>query len=87
MIASPDGRDRSVKIYQDAYIYASILEDGKRVAYEAKPDRYTWIQVAKGTVTVGSLKLQAGDAVSSDRAEKLEITAQGDAELLVFDLA
>lgn len=87
LIASPDGCDRSVKIHQDAYIYASILEDGKNVVYDAKPDRYTWIQVAKGTVTVGALKLQAGDAVSSDRAEKLEIVALGDAELLLFDLA
>ncbi len=87
LITSSDGRDRSVKIYQDANIYASILEAGKSVAYEAKPDRYTWIQVAKGAVTVGSLKLQAGDAVSSDRAEKLEIIAQVDTEFLLFDLA
>jgi hypothetical protein len=91
LIASPEGRDRSVTIYQDTYIYASILMDGQSIVYTPRPDRYTWIQLAKGdvmtTTTVGSLKLQAGDAISSDRSEQLEITAQGDAEFLLFDLA
>lgn len=87
LIASPDGRDRSVKIHQDALIYASILEDARSVVYVPQPDRYTWIQVAKGEVSIGSLRLQAGDAVSSDRADSLEIIAQGNAEFLLFDLA
>jgi len=87
LIASPDGRDRSVKIHQDAHIYASILEDARSIVYAPQSDRYTWIQVAKGEVSIGSLRLQAGDAVSSDRADSLEIIAQGNAEFLLFDLA
>jgi len=87
LIASPDGRDRSVKIHQDAHIYTSILEDARSIVYAPQSDRYTWIQVAKGEVSIGSLRLQAGDAVSSDRADSLEIIAQGNAEFLLFDLA
>lgn len=87
LIASTDGRDRSVTIHQDAYVYASILEDGAEVTHTVKPNRYAWIQVARGTVLVGDRLLNGGDAISSDQAGDLKITSQGNAEILVFDLA
>lgn len=87
LIASPDGRDRSVSIYQDANVYASILEDGAEVTHRLNPNRYAWIQVARGNVLVGDRLLSAGDAISSDQAGDLKITSQGNAEILVFDLA
>ncbi len=87
LIASPSGRDRSVKIYQDALIYASILEDGAKVVHSVAPNRYAWIQVARGNVMVGDRLLNGGDAISSDQVGDLTIVAQGDAEILVFDLS
>ena len=87
LIASPDGRDRSVTIYQDAYIYASILEDGAEVTHLVNQNRYAWIQVARGTVLVGDRLLNGGDAIASDQAGDLKLIAQGSAEVLVFDLA
>lgn len=87
LIASPDGRDRSVTIHQDANVYASILEDGAEVTHRLNPNRYAWIQVARGNVLVGDRLLSAGDAISSDQAGDLKITSQGNAEILVFDLA
>lgn len=87
LIASPDGRDRSVTIHQDANIYASILEDGAEVTHTVNPNRYAWIQVARGNVLVGDRLLNAGDAISSDQTGDLKITSQGNAEVLVFDLA
>lgn len=87
LITSHDGRDRSVTIHQDAYIYASILEDGVEVTHTVNPNRYVWIQVARGNVLVGDRLLNGGDAISSDQAGDLKITSQGDSEILVFDLA
>lgn len=87
LIASPNGRDHSVTIHQDANVYASILEDGAEVTHTVNPNRYAWIQVARGTVLVGDRLLNAGDAISSDQAGDLKITSQGNAEVLVFDLA
>ena len=86
LIASPDGRDRSVTIYQDAYIYASILEDGVEVTHTVKQNRYAWIQVARGSVLVGDRLLNTGDAISSDQIGDLKLTGKGNAEILVFDL-
>ncbi|MFM7888368.1 MAG: pirin family protein [Pseudanabaena sp.] len=87
LIASPDGRDRSVTIHQNAYVYASILEDGAEVTHRLKPNRYVWLQVATGNVLVGDRLLNAGDAISGDQAGDLKITSQAGAEILVFDLA
>jgi len=87
LIASPDGRDRSVTIYQDAYIYASILEDGVEVTHTINQNRYVWIQVASGSVLAGDRLLNAGDAISSDRQRDLPLIAQSNSEILVFDLA
>ena len=87
LIASPDGRDRSVTIYQDAYIYASILEDSAEVTHTISQNRYAWIQVARGSVLIGDRLLKAGDAISSDQVGDLQLTGKGNAEILVFDLA
>jgi redox-sensitive bicupin YhaK (pirin superfamily) len=87
LIVSPDGRENSVKIYQDAYVYASILDDGVEVTYNQNPTRYVWIQVARGSLLIGDRLFTAGDAISSDRADNLTLTSQGSAEILIFDLA
>ncbi|OIP73289.1 MAG: quercetin 2,3-dioxygenase [Oscillatoriales cyanobacterium CG2_30_44_21] len=87
LIASPDGRDRSVTIYQDAYIYASILESGAEVIHSVAHDRHIWLQVAKGSVLADDRLLDTGDAIASDRLGDLKITAQDGAEILLFDLA
>ena len=86
LIASPDGRDRSVTIHQDAYIYASILENEAKVSYTVNSDRHVWLQVARGNVLVGDYALKSGDAIAGDRLGEIVVTAQGDAEILLFDL-
>jgi len=87
LIASPDGRDRSVTIYQDAYIFASILEDGAEVIHKVDQDRHVWLQVAKGSVLVDDSLLNAGDAIANDRLGDLKIIGKDGAEVLLFDLA
>lgn len=52
-IASPDGREGSVTLRQDAVIRAAELDAGEEVTLELAPARGTWVQVAHGTVTLG----------------------------------
>ena len=49
--------------------------------------RKAWIQLVRGTVSVNGQTLEAGDGLGLDTAGALSITAQEDAELLLFDLA
>jgi len=87
LVASPDGREGSVSIRQDARIFAGILRRGERVSQPLAPGRHAWVQVARGTVALGGLALAAGDGAAVSDEASLEIKGTEDSEILVFDLA
>lgn len=90
LIASHDGRDGSTKINQDASVYASLLDSGKSVELELKPERHAWVQLISGELDVNRSKLTKGDGAAISGESKLTIASNGGngaAEFLVFDLA
>lgn len=88
LIVSPEGRDSSLMINQDALIYQSILETDKTIIYEMPKNRKFWIQVAKGAVEVNSNILEAGDGMSIVNEEgMLEIDGVDfESNFLLFNL-
>ena len=86
VVASPDGRDGSVTIHQDAEIYVSQLEDGREVAHELGLGRHAWLQVARGAVELNGHKLEQGDGAAASDEGRLAIVGRGPAEVLLFDL-
>jgi quercetin 2,3-dioxygenase len=87
LIASPDARDGSVKINQDARLYATLLKPGEEVRHKFSKDRHGWLQVAKGNVEMNGKKLSAGDGAAISDESSVTITASDDSEVLLFDLA
>ncbi|AFY88463.1 quercetin 2,3-dioxygenase [Chroococcidiopsis cubana SAG 39.79] len=87
LIAAKDGRDGAVTIHQDVNLYSAILQPQDRVTYQLQPNRYAWLQVARGAVALNGHSLNAGDGVAIGAAELLEISSDRDAEILLFDLA
>lgn len=87
LIASRDGRDRSVTVHQDLNLYATILSAGETVTHALAPNRQVWVQVVRGSAIVNGTALKAGDAAAIRAEQTLELTGQDAAELLVFDLA
>ena len=86
LIASPDGRDGSVLIHQDAFLYAGLL-DGKENASLALPSgRLGYVHVARGRMTVNGTALESGDAMKLTGPAVIELDKAQDAEVLVFDL-
>jgi quercetin 2,3-dioxygenase len=86
LVASPDGRDGSVTVHQDAQIHVAKLEPGRQVAHPIAAGRHAWIQVASGTVEVNGTALAAGDGVAVSDEPQVAIRAGEAAEVLVFDL-
>jgi redox-sensitive bicupin YhaK (pirin superfamily) len=87
LLASPDGRDGSVKIRQDNELYATVLGSGDSVQHSLKPDRHAYVQVARGSVTLNGKKLETGDGAAISEEKSVVLTGVNDAEVLVFDLA
>lgn len=87
LLVSPDGRDGSVKIRQNNELYATILGPGDTVNHDLKSDRYAYVQVAKGSVTLNGKTLATGDGAAISAEKSVELTGVNDAEVLLFDLA
>lgn len=87
LLASPDGRDGSIKINQDAVLSATTLQAGQSVKYPVADKRGAWLQVLRGDVSLNGQPLNAGDGASATDQSSLEIKANSEAEVLLFDLA
>ena len=87
LIASPDGRDGSVQIHQDAELLAARLKPGQTAAHALRPDRHAWVQVARGQVALNGQPLAAGDGAAVDQESEIRLEAPQAAEVLLFDLA
>ncbi|MBU0984698.1 MAG: pirin family protein [candidate division Zixibacteria bacterium] len=87
LIASPDGRDGSVSMRQDASIYATLIENGTELSLPIGTGRHVWVHVARGDVKLGEHKLTGGDGAAISGEASLTLTGLGAAEVLLFDLA
>ncbi len=86
LVGSRDGRDGSVTIHQDVNLYASLLVAGEKIESEIKRDRLIWLQLIKGQITVNDRAISAGDAVAMVDESTIILSAESDAEFLLFDL-
>jgi redox-sensitive bicupin YhaK (pirin superfamily) len=87
LVASPDGRDGSVTIQQDARLYATIADANSTIEHSLDTDRFGWVQVARGTVTVNGVELKLGDGAALRDEATINLTAHNESEVLLFDLA
>jgi len=86
LVASPDGRDDSVKLNANAALYAGLFDGDERAELALPANRKTYVHVVRGSVEVNGQALSAGDAAMLDHEPALQIGAGRDAEVLVFDL-
>jgi quercetin 2,3-dioxygenase len=86
VVASPDGRDGSVRIQQDATLSIARLKAGRSAAVAMGEGRSGWVQVARGSAVTAGQNLSAGDGMAVRGEKTLEFVASTDAEILVFDL-
>ncbi|HEX7417516.1 MAG TPA: pirin family protein [Steroidobacteraceae bacterium] len=86
LIVSPDGVQGSVRIHQDARIYAALLDGAESASFELAPGRRAYVHVARGSLSVAGQRLGAGDALKIDARPQIELTQGERAEVLLFDL-
>jgi quercetin 2,3-dioxygenase len=86
VVISPDGRDGSAVIHQDAVVHRLRLAAGAAVEHEVAPGRGVWVQLISGRMRVGESVLEAGDGASTETPGILRLAADEALEALLFDL-
>jgi redox-sensitive bicupin YhaK (pirin superfamily) len=86
LVASPDGRDGSATIHQDALLYATRLAGTEPLVYQLGAGRSLYLQVARGTAVLNGERLTAGDGVAIQGEQSVALEADPEAEVLLFDL-
>ena len=87
LVASPDGADGSVRLNQDARVYATLLAQGQAVTHALAAQRYAYVHVVRGKVQLGDAQLDPGDAARLEGETSLSLIGSSDeAEVLLFDL-
>jgi quercetin 2,3-dioxygenase len=87
LIVSPDGRDGSLTMHQDATIQLANLSTGAQLAYRFAQQRGGWLQVLRGDVTANGNTLKTGDGLAIANEPNLVLTATMASEVMLFDLA
>ena len=86
LVISPDGRDNSASIQQDAEIYRILLEPGQSIEHEVRSGRGLWIQMAEGSAELNGITLETGDAAAIEASGTLTLSANSKSNALLFDL-
>ncbi len=87
IVASPDARGGSLHLGRDAWIYSALLESGQHLAHELAPSRAAWLHVVEGEIALGDLVLATGDGAGVAAEYAVSLTARGDSEILLLDVA
>ena len=86
LIIAPEGSDGALDVYQDTRVYAGLISGGEAAALSLASQRYAYVHVARGAVTVNGTALEEGDGARIRAERQLTLTGGKDAEVLVFDL-
>ena len=86
LVVSPDGRDGSLRMNQDAFPFATLIDGDEHVEHTLAPNRQGYVHVARGTLKVNGVELRAGDALKIEQEQRITLDQGSDAEVLLFDL-
>jgi len=87
LIVSPDGRNDSVQINQDAYFHLLDLKEGKHLNYQQiKSQNGLYIFLLEGELSVQSQKVSKRDGLAIEKFETVALKATQDAQVLLMEV-
>ena len=86
IIASPDGRNKSLHINEDTILYAGKYTHAQSYQLPVETGRQAWLQVVQGSLLVNDVQLDAGDGLAVSEESTLHVSSEDEHEILYFDL-
>ena len=87
-IVTPDGKEGTLQIKQDAYLYQLILEPKSGLDFSTKQGRRFYVHQIKGKLLVNNEQLHEGDGAMMENESNINLTNEGQEKTvaLIFDL-
>ncbi|MCF6257998.1 MAG: pirin family protein [Gammaproteobacteria bacterium] len=86
VLASPDRRDGSMFLHQDAVLSVAHLTNNETLPLSLNTARKYYLHMIAGEITTTDQTLTEGDALTIENENSLQLQAKGDAKFLLFDL-
>jgi quercetin 2,3-dioxygenase len=86
LVIGPEDGDGVLQIRQDARVYAGRFDGDEQARLDLAPNRFGYVHVARGSVSVNGTVLSEGDGARVRNESSLTFANGHDAEVLVFDL-
>jgi redox-sensitive bicupin YhaK (pirin superfamily) len=86
LVVSPDGEDGSLKIGQDARLYAGLLDGAEVAGLALDASRCAWVHIARGSLELNGHRLGPGDGAAVESETELSLSGGEDAEFVIWDL-
>lgn len=86
LVVSPTGENNALRVRQDMNIYAGLFDGAEQQTVALDADRYAYIHVARGGITINGISFKEGDGARVRNESSLTFTDGKDAEVLLFDL-
>jgi len=86
LIASPDAREGSLLLHQDACLYQLQLQAGESASHALAQGRKAYLHVVSGSLRLQDEEFGEGDGVTIGDIDNIEFEALAESEALLFDL-
>lgn len=86
LIISPEAEDGALGVYQDTRVHAGLFDGAEQARFNLPPQRHAYVHVARGTLRINGIALEAGDGARIRDERMLDFEGGQDAEVLLFDL-
>ncbi|MDJ0837258.1 MAG: pirin family protein [Acidobacteriota bacterium] len=86
LVASNEGRDGSVSLYQDVNMYVGCFDGSQTDCYHQVAGRQSWLHVARGCLEAGGQHLSEGDGLAFHGEGALELKHGHNAEVILMDM-
>lgn len=86
LVVSPDGRDGSLTIGQDAHLRTGIILPGASIEHALPPGRCAWLHVARGSVRVNGEQMATGDGAAIVDESTFSVEARERTEAVLWEL-
>jgi len=85
VVADHADTNGALKIHQNVTLLAATIKNKQKLSYSPRKGT-AWLQVVRGSITIGNIKAKAGDGLAIVSEPNFDILANTDSEVLLFDI-